>query len=88
LEIMELYTFFREKGLFRYLVHLLGFTLRDNSFPSYRSEEYSELFRALYQSGDSYVQHRTSVLINKLGERGCYDFKDLYEKYLDGEYNT
>ncbi|MFH1251641.1 MAG: hypothetical protein V1715_11170, partial [bacterium] len=35
LEIMELYTFFREKGLFRYLVHLLGFTLRDNSFPSY-----------------------------------------------------
>ncbi len=82
LEILELYTFFREKELFRYLIHLLEFELKGNTFPSYRSEEYSELFRALYQSGDTYVQHKTSVLINKLGERGCYDFKDIYEEYL------
>lgn len=88
LEIMELYTFFREKELFRYLIHLLEFELKGNTFPSYRSEEYSELFRALYQSGDSYVQHRTSVLINKLGERGCYDFKDIYEEYRSGTFDS
>ena len=88
LEIMELYTFFREKELFRYLIHLLEFELKGNTFPSYQSEEYSELFRALYQSGDTYVQHRTSVLINKLGERGCYDYKGLYEEYLSGTFDS
>jgi len=80
LEIMELYIFFKEKGLFKFLIHLLEFELKGNTYPSYRSEEYSELFRALYQSGDAYVQHRTSILINKLGERGCYDYKELYEE--------
>jgi len=88
LEIMELYTFFREKELFRYLIHLLEFELKGNTYPSYQSEEYSELFRALYQSGDTYVQHRTSVLINKLGEFGFYDFKDIYEEYLSGTFDS
>ncbi|MCK4640956.1 MAG: hypothetical protein KAU06_06440, partial [Candidatus Marinimicrobia bacterium] len=88
LEIMELYTFFREKELFRYLIHLLDFELKGNTFPSYRSEEYSELFIALYRNGDTYVQRRTSVLINKLGESGFYDFKDIYEEYLSGTFDS
>ncbi len=88
LEIMELYTFFREKELFRYLIHLMEFELKGNTFPSYRSEEYKELFRVLYRSGDTYVQRRTSVLINKLGESGFYDFKDIYEEYLSGTFDS
>lgn len=86
LEIMELYKFFKEKGLFKYLIHLLEFELEDNTFPTYQSDKYSELFKALYQSGDIYIQRRVSILINKLGEHGCYDYKELYEKYLNKEF--
>lgn len=86
LEIIELYKFFLNKKKYHYLIHLLKLELGKNTFPSYQKDEYSELFEALYRNGDKYVQRKTSELINYLGERGCYDYKDLYERYLEGEY--
>lgn len=49
--------------------------------PTYEREDIREIFENLYETKNPEVKELTDRIINKYGERGIEDFRDLYEKY-------
>ena len=49
--------------------------------PTYEKEDIREIFESLYETKNQGVKELTDRIINKYGERGIEDFRDLYETY-------
>jgi len=55
----------------------------DNSqiMSTYEKKDIREIFENLYKTKNPEIKELTDRIINKYGERGIEDFRDLYEKY-------
>jgi len=49
--------------------------------PTYKKEDIREIFVTLYETKDPEIKEFTDKIINKYGEEGIEDFRDLYEEY-------
>ena len=49
--------------------------------PAYKKEDIRDIFINLYEMKNPEVKELTDKVINKYGERGIEDFRDLYEKH-------
>jgi len=84
--IFSLFEDLIRKSEIRYLYSLVSIDLQSPIYIFSFVEEYTKIFETLYSSGDKKIQNGTGRMINKLGEQGNYQFRKIYEQYLDNKF--
>ena len=85
-EIFALFEHLIRKSMVQYLYRLVKIDLQTPKDIYSFIEEYTKIFETLYLSGDKKIQNGTSKMINELGEQGYFQFREIYERYLNGEF--
>ena len=85
-DVFDLLDDFTERKPADYLYRLVKIDLSDPQYVHYFDDRYRKIFKVLYESKSKKIQRGVSILINKLGEEGHYEFHKLYQNFLKGEF--